>query len=120
LENIYSVLYQREVTLAYRRTLQRHFGAPQPWVIKWSTGVSFFTALALVIWGPLLVSVVSAKYSQPQSAPVVGVRMEVGLATSAGDQFGLSALSSFAQAPVPVSANCSTDANSSLAKVMCC
>ena len=116
MENIYSVLYQREVTLAYRRTLQRHFGAPQPWVIKWSTGVSFFTALALVIWGPLLVSVVSAKYAQPQSAPVVGVRMEVGIATSAGDQFALSELSSFAQAPVPVAANCSTAGNSSLAK----
>jgi hypothetical protein len=106
LENIYSVLYQREVTLAYRRTLNRAFGTPQPVIIKWSTGVSFFTALAIVIWGPLLVSVVSAKYAAARSAPVVGVVMEVLLATSGGDQFLLSSLSAFAQARLSVPADC--------------
>ena len=117
LENIYSVLYQREVTLAYRRTFQRHFGHAQPVAIKFSTGVSFFSALAVVIWGPLLVSVISAKYAEPRSTPIVAVGMQVVLATygpSGDDRFPLAELASFAQAPIKVETNCNMGPNSSM------
>ncbi|EKX48778.1 hypothetical protein GUITHDRAFT_43070, partial [Guillardia theta CCMP2712] len=77
MENIYAVLFQREVTLSYRRKLGRAFGFAQPWQIKLYTGVLYFAGLALVIWGPLLVSVVSSKYASPKTVPIIGVSMEI-------------------------------------------
>jgi len=70
-------------------------------------GVTYFVGLVLVIWAPLLVSVVSSKYSQPQTVPVLGAELEVSLQTVKGDLFLLTKITSYSKGP-PVSPQCSS------------
>ena len=106
---IHQSLHERQVLLQYWRYKGRDFGSPQPYYYKVLVGVTYFVGLVFVIWAPLLVSVVSAKYSKPQSVPVLGAKLDISLETRSGDLFSLSSISSYSQGP-EISSQCSLDA----------